>query len=171
MIFFHFPLDKSAKMCSCIWHIWIQHSPTSAYIPPTTTSPPGVCLNTGTSTPWSTSIRDGRPWMAFWMCSWGCDKNKSHKFRCPMSCGRITEGSCASECSESTYGRTVYIHNDSDLQFHLRIPRDSEQYQSTYKERSFMRFSSCCKNICLLTQFERRQKFCCFIIYILSECW
>ena len=28
------------------------------------------------------------------------------------------------------------MHNDSDLRFHPRIPRGSEQYQSIYKERT-----------------------------------
>lgn len=82
--------------------------------------------------------KDGHPLCqaGFRMCSWGCDKNKGHKFRCPLACDRITECPCATECSTSSYGRTVYIQNDSDLRFHPRIPRDSEQYQSIYKERT-----------------------------------
>ena len=82
--------------------------------------------------------QDGHPLCraGFRMCSWGYDKNKGHKFRCPLACGRVTECPYASECSKSTYGRTIYMHNDSDLRFHPRIPRGSEQYQSIYKERT-----------------------------------
>ena len=46
------------------------------------------------------------------MCSWNYDKNKCHKFRCPLACGHITEYSCASECSKSAYERTVHIQDD-----------------------------------------------------------
>lgn len=73
----------------------------------------------------------------FRMCSWGYDKNKdAHKFRCPLACGKVKECPCSGECSKSSYGRTVYIRNGSDLRFYPRIPRDSEQYKSIYNERS-----------------------------------
>ena len=82
--------------------------------------------------------QDGHPLCraGFRMCRWGYDKNKGRKFRCPLACGRVTKCPCASECSKSTYGRTIHIQNDSDLRFHPRIPRDSEQYRSIYKERT-----------------------------------
>lgn len=71
------------------------------------------------------------------MCSWGYDKNKdAQKFRCPLACNRVKECSCSSECQKSSYGRTVYIKNGSDLRIHPRIPRDSEQYKTIYSERS-----------------------------------
>lgn len=73
----------------------------------------------------------------FRMCSWGFDKNKqAQKYRCPMACGRVTQCHCSSECSKSSYGRTVYLPLHADLRFSPRIPRDSEQYQSIYKERT-----------------------------------
>lgn len=71
------------------------------------------------------------------MCSWGYDKNKdAQKFRCPLACSRVQECPCSSECRKSSYGRTVYIKNGSDLRFYPRIPRDSEQYKTIYSERS-----------------------------------
>ena len=71
------------------------------------------------------------------MCSWGYDKNKdARKFRCPLACGRVQECPFSPECKKSSYGRTVYIKNSSDLRFHPRIPRDSEQYKTIYNERS-----------------------------------
>ena len=71
------------------------------------------------------------------MCSWGYDKNKNaQKYRCPLACGRVSECPFSPECKKSSYGRTVYIKNDSDLRFHPRIPRDSDQYKTIYNERS-----------------------------------
>lgn len=71
------------------------------------------------------------------MCSWGYDKNKdAQKFRCPLACNRVKECPCSSECRKSSYGRTVYIKNSSDLRLHPRIPRDSEEYKTIYSERS-----------------------------------
>ena len=71
------------------------------------------------------------------MCSWGYDKNKdAQKFRCPLACSRVKECPCSSECRKSSYGRTVYIKNSSDLRLHPRIPRDSEEYKTIYSERS-----------------------------------
>lgn len=71
------------------------------------------------------------------MCSWGYDKNKdAQKFRCPLACNRVKECPCSLECRKSSYGRTVYIKNSSDLRLHPRIPRDSEQYKTIYSERS-----------------------------------
>lgn len=71
------------------------------------------------------------------MCSWGYDKNKdAQKFRCPLACNRVKECPCSPECRKSSYGRTVYIKNSSDLRLHPRIPRDSEEYKTIYSERS-----------------------------------
>ena len=39
-------------------------------------------------------------------------------------------------CRKSSYGRTVYIKNSSDLRLHPRIQRDIEQYKTIYSERS-----------------------------------
>lgn len=71
------------------------------------------------------------------MCPWGNDPVKdAHKYRCPLKCGRIGECPHAAECSPGCYGRTVYIHNNGDLRFQPRIPRDSMQYKDIYSERT-----------------------------------
>ena len=73
----------------------------------------------------------------FPMAKWGFEKNKGgHKYRCPLKCGRVTECSHTEECSKSSYGRTIYIKTDRDIRFYPRIPRDSEQFRSIYRERS-----------------------------------
>ena len=71
------------------------------------------------------------------MCPWGNDPVKdAHKYRCALKCGRIDSCPYEQECSPGSYGRTVYIKNKSDLRFQPRIPRDSEQYQKIYSERT-----------------------------------
>lgn len=83
--------------------------------------------------------KDGHPLCqaGFRMCGWGYDKSKqAHKFRCPMACKKMDNCPCSEQCSKSSYGRTVYIPTDGNPRFHPRIPRDSEQYQSIYKERT-----------------------------------
>lgn len=71
------------------------------------------------------------------MCPWGNDDARDErKFRCPLKCGRIDSCDHAESCSNSDYGRTVYVKNRSDLRFLPRIPRDSEEYKEIYKERT-----------------------------------
>lgn len=71
------------------------------------------------------------------MVPWGNDPIKdAHKYRCPLICGRIDSCPYAETCSDSSYGRTIYIKNHSNLRFHTRIPRDSEAYKEIYKQRT-----------------------------------
>ena len=71
------------------------------------------------------------------MCPWGSVPRKdAHKYRCPYKCGRIDSCPYAETCSPGNYGRTVYIKNHRDLRFQPRIPRDSEEYKSIYRERT-----------------------------------
>ena len=73
------------------------------------------------------------------MICWGYDRNKdATKYRCPCKCGKTENSPCpfANKCSNSNYGRTVYIKSNDDLRFHTSIPRDSEQYNKIYSERT-----------------------------------
>lgn len=71
------------------------------------------------------------------MCPWGSDPIKdAHKYRCPLKCGRMDYCPHEQKCSPGSYGRTIYIKNHSDLRFHPRIPRDSEEYKTIYSERT-----------------------------------
>lgn len=83
--------------------------------------------------------KDGHPLCrgGYEMCPWGNDPVKdAHKYRCPLKCGRINSCTHETECSSSSYGRTVYIKNHGDLRFHPRIPRDSGEYKRIYSERT-----------------------------------
>lgn len=71
------------------------------------------------------------------MCPWGNDPLKdAHKYRCPLKCGRISSCPYEAGCSPTKYGRTTYIKNHASLRFQPRIPRDSEEYKTIYKERT-----------------------------------
>ncbi len=71
------------------------------------------------------------------MCPWGNDPIKqAHKYRCPLKCGRIDSCPYEKECSQGSYGRTVYIKHHADLRFHPRVPRDSDLYKETYSKRT-----------------------------------
>ena len=71
------------------------------------------------------------------MCSWGFDKKRNaHKYRCPMKCGRKEYCLRQHECSDSRYGRTVYIKATDDIRFSTRIPRGSDEYKKIYSERT-----------------------------------
>lgn len=72
------------------------------------------------------------------MCAWGKDpnKNNAHKFRCPLKCGKIDTCPFEQECCKGNYGRTVYIHEDNDLRFYPRIPRDSDLFKAIYNKRT-----------------------------------
>lgn len=71
------------------------------------------------------------------MCSWGYDRRKeAKKYRCPLKCGRIQTCRCLEKCSQSSYGRTIYIKTEGSLRFHPRIPRGSEEYKNIYSERT-----------------------------------
>lgn len=73
----------------------------------------------------------------FRMYHCGYDKVKhAIKYRCPYKCGKVCECPCAGECSDTSYGRTVYLKIGRNLRFHPRIPRGTDLYRSIYSERT-----------------------------------
>ena len=71
------------------------------------------------------------------MVSVGNDPVKdAHKYRCPLRLGKVKECPYEAECSPTAYGRTVYIHNHSDLRFNTGIPRGSDEYKDIYRQRT-----------------------------------
>ena len=68
---------------------------------------------------------------------WGYDSWKeADKYRCPMVCGKIGDCPCRDKCSQSNYGRTIYLKKNGDLRYFPKIPRDSKLYQAIYSERT-----------------------------------
>ena len=73
----------------------------------------------------------------FEMCNWGFNIEKeATKYRCPLACGKIQTCEFKSKCSNSIYGRTIYIKQEEDIRYFPTIPRDSEQYKLIYSERT-----------------------------------
>ena len=70
------------------------------------------------------------------------DKNHSRlKWRCPKKLGNKKTRSaallaCSSDCSPSSYGRTVYTKPQDDLRLFTRTPRNSSAWKEVYKGRS-----------------------------------
>ena len=53
-----------------------------------------------------------------------------------MKCGRKIYCQYQQYCSDSKYGRTVYIKATDDIRFSTRIPRFSDEYKKIYSERT-----------------------------------
>jgi hypothetical protein len=64
---------------------------------------------------------------------WGCCYGKGHKYRCWFA---ANNKSCPCKCSDSSYGRTVYIKPDDDLRLFPAISRQSETYKEKLRQRS-----------------------------------
>lgn len=67
--------------------------------------------------------------------NWGYCKPKGIKLRCWFAThGLEPPKDC--KCSESTYGRVVYIKPDYDLRLYPLIHRNSDEFKETFKRRS-----------------------------------
>ena len=70
------------------------------------------------------------------------DKKRSRlKWRCPKVVGNkkiraLAAASCLTNCSTSTYGRTIYTKPIDDLRLFTKTPRNSAQWKEVYKGRS-----------------------------------
>jgi hypothetical protein len=64
---------------------------------------------------------------------WGCCYGKGHKYRCWFAANNKP---CPCKCSDSSYGRTVYIKPDDDLRLFPAISRQSETYKEKLRQRS-----------------------------------
>lgn len=64
---------------------------------------------------------------------WGSCYGKGHKYRCWFAAHKKDAPCC---CSESSYGRTVYIKPDDDPRLFPSVPRHSETFKKKLKERS-----------------------------------
>lgn len=56
------------------------------------------------------------------------------KWRCPKACGKPYEN--CTNCSHTSYGRTVYTKPDWDLRLFTKIPRESLKWKTIFKQRT-----------------------------------
>jgi hypothetical protein len=71
------------------------------------------------------------------MLNWGLNwRSYRVKFRCPMATGKVKSCPYDRQCNKSLYGKTVYLRLAADLRLLTPVPRDSEEWKSTYKMRS-----------------------------------
>jgi len=65
----------------------------------------------------------------------GLDRARSRlRWRCPAASGK--KAVCATPCSPSAYGRTVYTKPPDDPRLHPKTPRESEAWKTTFAKRS-----------------------------------
>lgn len=67
--------------------------------------------------------------------NWGYSKPKGIKLRCWFATKGL-EPPCECKCSDSSYGRVVYLKPDYDLRLFPLIHRDSNEFKETFKRRS-----------------------------------
>jgi hypothetical protein len=71
------------------------------------------------------------------MVRWGkCPDRGRIKFRCPFKLGKLSLCDCASDCSPSAYGRTIYVYPYWDLKLFTSIPRGSLEWKQKMKSRT-----------------------------------
>jgi len=71
------------------------------------------------------------------MVNWGFNKDRCRiKYRCPLACGKIDSCPCKAQCSQSEYGRTVYIKPEWDLRLFTRIPRGTTAWKEKFNQRT-----------------------------------
>lgn len=58
------------------------------------------------------------------------------KYRCPAKVSKMIECPLKEPCSDSDYGRTVYVKDTSDLRIYPNIPRGSKEWKELYKQRT-----------------------------------
>lgn len=65
-----------------------------------------------------------------------CKSRSRHKWRCPLTCGRILDCACKQQCSPSDYGRVIYTKPDWDIRLFTPVPRGTKEWKSVYKTRT-----------------------------------
>lgn len=72
------------------------------------------------------------------MVHWGfCGKDRCRiKYRCPLACSKLSSCENKCNCSQSPYGRTIYIKPEWDLRLFTKIPRGSAAWKEKMRSRS-----------------------------------
>jgi hypothetical protein len=86
-----------------------------------------------------TLTQSGEPVCAdgYIMSNWGFEAKKYRiKYRCPLKTGRVKWCPYAENCNKTSYGKTVYVRLAQDLRLLTPIPRNTPQWDETYKQRT-----------------------------------
>jgi hypothetical protein len=71
------------------------------------------------------------------MANWGFEAKKYRiKYRCPLKTGRVKRCPYAENCNKTTYGKIVYVRLAQDLRLLTPIPRNTPEWDETYKQRT-----------------------------------
>jgi hypothetical protein len=69
------------------------------------------------------------------MSNWGLSGSKGFKFRCPLACkNQLEDASC--RCSDSPYGRTIYVKPPDNIRLNTPVPRNSPLWKRIFNKRS-----------------------------------
>ncbi len=71
------------------------------------------------------------------MVNWSLNHDRCRvKYRCPLATGKIDSCSCKQDCSQSDYGRCIYIKPAWDLRLFTVVPRKSDEWVKQMKSRT-----------------------------------
>ena len=71
------------------------------------------------------------------MANWGFDAKRYRvKYRCPYITGKVKFCFYSENCNKTSYGKIVYINLAKDLRILTPVPRDSEEWVNTFKQRT-----------------------------------
>jgi hypothetical protein len=71
------------------------------------------------------------------MLNWGFDSVRYRiKYRCPMATGKVKSCPFSRNCNKTLYGKIVYIRLAENLRILTPIPRNSDEWDDTYNQRT-----------------------------------
>lgn len=72
------------------------------------------------------------------MVNWGyCKDRYRYKYRCPLKCGKTQDCPYKDSCSQSEYGRVLYIKSEElDPRYRSSIKYKTEEWNEIYKNRT-----------------------------------
>jgi hypothetical protein len=71
------------------------------------------------------------------MSNWGFDAKRYRiKYRCPLITGSVKYCSYDCNCNKTPYGKIVYVRLADNLRLLTPVPRDTDEWNETYKQRS-----------------------------------
>ena len=63
---------------------------------------------------------------------------RRNKYRCPFACGEVDSCPYREQCQKkvTNYGRSIYVPLPDDIRFNPGIPRNSDEWKDTYRQRT-----------------------------------